>query len=76
MIADINNDDDWWSKVMYHTYKKITPTTIRSGEEIAQSIGGDLSKAGIKRDLYDTVLKVLTGLVLEDKILIKHLDLN
>ena len=61
MIADIKNDDDWWSKVMYHTYKKLTPTTIRSGEEIAQAIGGDLSKAGIKRDLYDTVLKVLTG---------------
>ena len=61
LIADIRNDDDWWSKVMYHTYKKITPTTIRSGEEVAQAIGGDLSKAGIKRDLYDTVLKVLTG---------------
>ena len=61
LIADIKNDDDWWSKVMYHAYKKLTPTTIRSGEEIAQAIGGDLSKAGIKRDLYDTVLKVLTG---------------
>jgi DNA-binding transcriptional MerR regulator len=61
LIADIRNDDDWWSKVMYHAYKKLTPTTIRSGEEIAQAIGGDLSKAGIKRDLYDTVLKVLTG---------------
>jgi len=61
LIADIRNDDDWWSKVMYHTYKKITPTTIRSGEEVAQAIGGDLSKAGMKRDLYDTVLKVLTG---------------
>ena len=41
--------------------KKLTPTTIRSSEEIAQAIGGDLSKAGIKRDLYDTILKVLTG---------------
>jgi hypothetical protein len=61
LIADIRNDDDWWSKVMYHAYKKLTPTTIRSGEEIAQAVGGDLSKAGIKRDLYDTVLKVLTG---------------
>jgi len=46
---------------MYHAYKKLTPTTIRSAEEIIQAIGGDLSKAGIKRDLYDTVLKVLTG---------------
>ena len=61
LIADIRNDDDWWGKVMYHAYKKLTPTTIRSGEEIAQAIGGDLSKAGIKRDLYDTVLKVITG---------------
>ena len=61
LIADIRNDDDWWGKVMYHAYKKLTPTTIRSAEEIAQAVGGDLSKAGIKRDLYDTVLKVLTG---------------
>ena len=37
------------------------PSHDRRGEEIAQAIGGDLSKAGIKRDLYDTVLKVLTG---------------
>ena len=61
LITDWKNDDDWWSKLLYHAYKKLTPTTIRSGEEIAQAIGGDLSKAGIKRDLYDTVLKVLTG---------------
>ncbi len=61
LITDWNNDDDWWSKLMYHAYKKLTPTTIRSAEEIAQAIGGDLSKAGMKRDLYDTVLKVLTG---------------
>ena len=61
LITDWKNDDDWWSKLLYHAYKKITPTTIRSGEEIAQAVGEDLSKAGIKRDLYDTVLKVLTG---------------
>ena len=41
--------------------EKFTPTTIRSGEEIVQAIGGDLSKSAIKRDLFDTVLKVLTG---------------
>ena len=40
---------------------KLTPTTIRSAEEIFEAIGGDLSKAGTKRDLYDTVIKVLTG---------------
>ena len=48
-------------KLLYHAYRKLTPTTIRSAEEIFEAIGGDLSKAGTKRDLYDTVIKVLTG---------------
>lgn len=61
VIADIQNDPDWFQKIMYHAYRKVTPTTIRSGEEIAQAIGGDLSKSAIKRDLFDTVLKVFTG---------------
>ena len=61
LIADYVNDPDWINKVIYHAYKKLTPTTIRNVEEIAQAAGGDLSKAGIKRDLYDNVLKLLTG---------------
>jgi len=61
LIADMKNDPDWFSKIMYHAYRKVTPTTIRSGEEIAQAVGQDLSKSAIKRDLYDTVLKVFTG---------------
>jgi len=61
LIADWKNDPDWLNKIIYHTYRKITPTTIRSAEEILQAIGGDLSKAGIKRDLFDTVVKVFTG---------------
>jgi len=61
VIADIKNDPDWINKLMYHVYRKVTPTTIRSAEEIAQAIGGDLSKSAIKRDLFDTVLKVMTG---------------
>ena len=61
VIADMKNDPDWFSKIMYHAYRKITPTTIRSAEEIAQAIGQDLSKSAIKRDLFDTVLKVFTG---------------
>jgi hypothetical protein len=61
LIADIKNDPDWFSKVLYHTYRKVTPTTIRSAEEIAQAIGGDLSKSGVKRDLWDTVTKIFTG---------------
>jgi len=61
LIADIKNDPDWFNKVLYHAYKKVTPTTIRSAEEIAQAIGGDLSKSGIKRDLFDTVTKIFTG---------------
>jgi len=61
VIADIKNDPDWFSKIMYHAYRKVTPTTIRSAEEIGQAIGQDLSKSAIKRDLFDTVLKVMTG---------------
>jgi len=61
LIADIKNDDDWISKVMYHIYKKVTPTTIRSAEEIGQAIGKDLSKSGVQRDLFDTVVKIMTG---------------
>ena len=61
LIADWKNDPDWLNKIIYHTYRKVTPTTIRSAEEILQAIGGDLSKAGIKRDLFDTVVKVFTG---------------
>jgi hypothetical protein len=61
LIADIKNDPDWFSKLLYHVYKKVTPTTIRSFEEIAQAIGGDLSKSAVKRDLWDTVVKVFTG---------------
>ena len=61
LIADINNDEDWINKVMYHIYKKVTPTTIRSAEEIAQAIGKDLSKSAVKRDLFDTVIKIMTG---------------
>ena len=61
VIADIKNDPDWFSKIMYHAYRKVTPTTIRSAEEIGQAIGQDLSKSAIKRDLFDTVLKVFTG---------------
>ena len=61
VIADYKNDPDWFSKIMYHAYRKVTPTTIRSAEEIGQAIGQDLSKSAIKRDLFDTVLKVFTG---------------
>ena len=61
LIADIKNDADWISKVMYHIYKKVTPTTIRSAEEIGQAIGKDLSKSGVQRDLWDTVVKIMTG---------------
>jgi hypothetical protein len=61
LIADIKNDPDWFSKVLYHAYKKVTPTTLRSAEEIIQAIGGDLSKSGVKRDLWDTVTKIFTG---------------
>jgi len=61
LIADIKNDPDWINKVMYHIYRKVTPTTIRSAEEIGQAIGKDLSKSGVQRDLWDTVVKIMTG---------------
>jgi len=61
LIADIKNDPDWINKLMYHIYRKVTPTTIRSAEEIGQAIGKDLSKSGVQRDLWDTVVKIMTG---------------
>jgi len=61
LIASIKNDPDWFQKVMYHAYRKVTPTTIRSGEEIFDAFAGNLSKSAIQRDLFDTVLKVMTG---------------
>ena len=48
-------------KLRYPHTKNSTNNNASGEEKVAQSIGGDLSKAGIKRDLYDTVLKVLTG---------------
>ena len=68
LITDWNNEpDEWWGKLTYHFYKKFTPTTIRSGEEIAQAIGEDVSKSAIKRDLFDTVIKVVTGFGIRDQ---------
>jgi len=68
LITDWNNEpNEWWGKLTYHFYKKFTPTTIRSGEEIAQAIGEDVSKSAIKRDLFDTVIKVVTGFGIRDQ---------
>ena len=64
VIADMKNDPDWFQKIMYHAYRKVTPTTIRSAEEIGQAIGQDLSKSAIKRDLFDTVSVSYTHLTL------------
>ena len=61
LIADIVNDPDWISKMMYHAYKKLGPTTLISAEKIIKAIGGDLTKAGIQYDLWDEVIKNLTG---------------
>ena len=58
LIADIKNDPDWFSKLLYHVYKKVTPTTIRSFEEISQAIGGDLSKSAVKRDLWLSLIHI------------------
>ena len=61
LIASWKNDPDWFLKLMYHAYRKVTPTTIRSAEEIFDAFAGNLSKSAIKRDVFDTVLKVMTG---------------
>lgn len=42
-------------------FSKISPTTIVSGIRIADAISGDLTKSGVKRDLYDEVLKLISG---------------
>jgi len=61
LIADINNDPDWLNKVIAHGFSKISPTTIVSGIRIGDAISGDLTKSGVKRDLYDEVLKLISG---------------
>ena len=61
LIADINNQDDWLNKVIAHGFSKITPTTIISVGRVADAIGGDLTKSGVKRDLFDEVLKIVSG---------------
>ena len=61
LIADINNDPDWLNKIIAHGFSKISPTTIISGVRIGDAISGDLTKSGVKRDLYDEILKLITG---------------
>ena len=60
-IADIKNDPDWVSKMMYHAYKKLGPTTLVSAERIMMAIGGDLTRSAQQYDLMDEVVKNLTG---------------
>ena len=47
--------------------KKFT-YSIKSAEEIIQAIGGILSKSGVKRDLWDTITKIFTGIRTKNKI--------
>jgi len=61
VYASIQNDPDWLNKVIAHGFSKISPTTIVSGIRIGDAISGDLTKSGIKRDLYDEVLKLISG---------------
>ena len=61
LIASKVNDPDWLNKIIAHAFSKITPTTITSAVRIGDAIVGDLSKSGAKRDLYDEVIKVITG---------------
>ena len=60
-IADLNNDPDWVSKMMYHAYKKLGPTTLVSAERIMMAIGGDLTRSAQQYDLFDEVVKNITG---------------
>jgi len=60
-IADIKNDPDWINKMMYHSYKKLGPTTLVSAERIMMAIGKDLTKSAQQYDLFDEVVKNLTG---------------
>jgi len=61
LIADIKNDPDWISKMVYHAYRKLGPTTLMSAEKIIKAIGGDLTKSGLQIDLWDEVVKNATG---------------
>jgi hypothetical protein len=60
-ITNWKNDPDWISKLSYHMYKKLGPTTLLSAEKIAMALGGDLTKSGTQYDLFDEVLKNMTG---------------
>jgi len=60
-IADIKNDPDWINKMMYHAYRKLGPTTLVSAERIMMAIGGDITKSAQQYDLFDEVVKNLTG---------------
>jgi len=60
-IADIKNDPDWVSKMMYHAYKKLGPTTLVSAERIMMAIGGDLTRSAKQYDIFDEVIKNITG---------------
>ena len=61
VYADSKNDPDWLNKVIAHGFSKISPTTLISAGRIADALTGDLTKSGSKRDLYDEVLKLITG---------------
>ena len=46
---------------MYHAYKKLGPTTLVSAERIMMAIGGDLTRSAQQYDLFDEVVKNITG---------------
>ena len=57
LITNWKNDPDWISKLTYHMYKKLGPTTLLSAEKIAMAMGGDLTKSGRQYDLFETVIQ-------------------
>jgi len=61
LITNWKNDPDWISKLTYHMYKKLGPTTLLSAEKIAMAMGGDLTKSGNQLELFDLVMQQLTG---------------
>ena len=65
LITNWKNDKEWVSKLTYHLYKKLGPTTLLSAEKIGMALGGDLTKSGKQYDLFELVIQQMTGVSIQ-----------
>jgi len=55
------NADAGFEKVMAHVYKKVLPTTIKSGEKIVRAMQGQVTNWGTKMDPAEEVAATVAG---------------